>query len=678
MLTTVFIDYVRILVAGRQAEHALKASVQSVLAAYDPSLQSYGLYGVSLSEEEMTTLAREVSTRNLPSSDKASFSFTDTKANEQGIRVHGVHSLANAQVMEQEILEEMKYKAPVEFTLRLIEMFSNIRTETLQTNTFASNADELDKLIRLRDDHLKQAYHRWSEWEQANVIAGNDRQVLFHQLSQTENEIGQASSAGPLVGSKRNQEEEEARKQRLAQLRSSIDSIWSRLQVTSDRQIEADSSFFKEITRQLELAQQADSKVLQFLERLKTQQQAQSTSGQAAGSTSPLDAVFQQKWTLEEAYYASFKGQAGSVSSVNAGYHEQIRQRASSGSDHSAHMLTISELFANRHRLEQPRIASAEEDRLKREEAKRQTQQEMDLAKQQMMATGCDLSDIELYGKLEGPEGAAASFRKGLAAGIAETGATGSSIESAAGNPLDVPPETSGKASVSSLASLFSEIEKIRNDIYVNEYVLSNMNYRTIEFDSKKLPKPEALSRPAEHPLRKQEAEYILYGSPSCHLNLTLAYAEMYTTRLAIRTIEALLTPKSAAAAVTPWVMFLTAVAEGASKARVDMSRLTAGEQVELMARWPNVTLNYKDYIRLFYFLHPNYAGRLSRIQALLQVNTGTVLHNTAYYVRGELPVSVKLWFVPGLIKLLEWGNALDGTVRGSRYEWVARTAHSY
>lgn len=89
--------------------------------------------------------------------------------------------------------------------------------------------------------------------------------------------------------------------------------------------------------------------------------------------------------------------------------------------------------------------------------------------------------------------------------------------------------------------------EVMRNELYVNEYALTTFNYRTIALDKDQTGNPKASnerSDPRTHVLANQEVEYLLYGFSSCPANISSAYAEMFSLRLAIRTLEALLDPK--------------------------------------------------------------------------------------------------------------------------------------
>jgi hypothetical protein len=145
--------------------------------------------------------------------------------------------------------------------------------------------------------------------------------------------------------------------------------------------------------------------------------------------------------------------------------------------------------------------------------------------------------------------------------------------------------------------------------------------------------------------------EYIIYGLDSCLANQSAAYGEMFTLRLVIRSLEVLFDPKrGAGAALSPMLMILSALAEGAAAALQDMHQLVQGAEVPLSKITAKVaTFNYLDYLRLFLFLHGGNDSVISRIQALIEFNTGLGLESVYVSAQGQAVTSIKPWFVPYL-----------------------------
>lgn len=108
-------------------------------------------------------------------------------------------------------------------------------------------------------------------------------------------------------------------------------------------------------------------------------------------------------------------------------------------------------------------------------------------------------------------------------------------------------------------------------------------------------------------------------------MNLGAMEAELFMLRTGLRTIEALMKPGAAAAAASPLSFLLKALAEGVLKANQDVEALLKGEAVELPLV-KGLAMNYKDHLRLFYLLHSHDAAVMSRMQALMEWNTGVDL----------------------------------------------------
>jgi len=169
----------------------------------------------------------------------------------------------------------------------------------------------------------------------------------------------------------------------------------------------------------------------------------------------------------------------------------------------------------------------------------------------------------------------------------------------------------------------------------------------------------------------------MIYGSNSCAGNYSKAYAEMFAIRLGIRTLEALMEPRNEVLnAGSPLLVLLAAVAEGVMAAQTDMVKLLDGQAVPLSDKiGQTFTLHYKDYLRLFLLLHGRDKVMLSRMQALLQLNTGIDLRQKATYVQGSLTSTVRLWFLPGLMRAIRSVGVHDCIPAGNRCE-IHKTAY--
>ena len=146
---------------------------------------------------------------------------------------------------------------------------------------------------------------------------------------------------------------------------------------------------------------------------------------------------------------------------------------------------------------------------------------------------------------------------------------------------------------------------------------------------------------------KEGEIEYILYGMPSIKQNVALAYQQIFEIRLAIRMVEGLLENKHTC---NPLLILCTAIAYGIEHAIADTKKLKNGNCVSL-CKYIKKDLNYKDHLRLFLLMEQNNSVKMSRIAALIRANIGVNINVMYTYVVAQTRGSIKLWFLPGIIK---------------------------
>ncbi|MNI37287.1 hypothetical protein D3C73_913730 [compost metagenome] len=289
--------------------------------------------------------------------------------------------------------------------------------------------------------------------------------------------------------------------------------------------------------------------------------------------------------------------------------------------------------------------------------------------------------DTALYQKLQAPDRQAET---GLYQKYMEINGTQvAGVGSGTAFELEKPDQVSMNA-MNMLEAFTQVVEGVRDEVFINEFALMKFNYRTlgIEKDAAgQLKKNHELINPSQNKLAGQEVEYLLYGFSSCKANLTSAYGEMFAFRMAIRTIEAWMDPKKGLLNVgSPLLVLLTAAAEGAAKAFLDMNQLVTGNAVELSAKLApqTITLTYKDYLRLFLLIHSSDRKLMARMQALIELNTGKDLRQATTYLQGHSTSSVRLWFIPGMIKAMNGVGLLGCKVNGNRCEISKSAVNSY
>ncbi|WP_117168154.1 DUF5702 domain-containing protein [Paraliobacillus sediminis] len=147
----ILIDYARILAAEQQTEYALQSAVRSSLASYQSELRNYGLFGIE--ESEAQDIFDKIIKANIESDvDEESFQFINPKIVDSSLVAS--RPLANPDILENQILEEMKYKAPVEITKNLLEKFSFVSEAMRSASEFVDIAEEIQEDFEDREELL--------------------------------------------------------------------------------------------------------------------------------------------------------------------------------------------------------------------------------------------------------------------------------------------------------------------------------------------------------------------------------------------------------------------------------------------------------------------------------------------------------------------------------------------
>ena len=120
----VLIDLVRYELAERQTERAVKAAARSVMSEYETPLREYGLFGRDDDTAEMNELFASILERNFVAKDRQTgFAYLDIAYQAGSGSVSPLYSLGNQQILRDQVSEDMKYQAPIEFALGLVDKF---------------------------------------------------------------------------------------------------------------------------------------------------------------------------------------------------------------------------------------------------------------------------------------------------------------------------------------------------------------------------------------------------------------------------------------------------------------------------------------------------------------------------------------------------------------------------
>ncbi len=729
LFQALFADLIRLQLAERENELALKAALRSVMSRYDRSLAAYGLFGLNWAESGSVPLYMDYLTRNLAGGE--GYRYLDLQPDRMNSGIEPVYTLANPDVLKRQIVQEMKLKAPVEFITELLDKFQKTKADKAmsQAKMYGDSMRELEKLHWKREEALDKA------WEKAQAMLGHveaagttlngnlsrletlagqignrtEEQVLAavsdaERMIQSLNErirqlqqnmyslslamasltgkegpgaamaLGQAMSAvqTELNEASRLLSEESGRLTELKRLLADMAEYAllfgssKQLVAATEQKLDVD---YRALCTALDQAEEQQTKWLAELERYKSA---------GTGESHLSEGLLLLSSAYDMAYFSRYKTEAARIPASLHGlalrWAEQAWWNTSQWGKVAEELQGLLELSAGfksgRAALEAERQAKNQTDRNEEEQQRKKIGGS--LADIRKAVTGCSSGngEIALYAKLGGPDSLTGKYSvySKLAAASPGVNRPGTDTDASMGLGLDIISQFSGL------------LTGLRDELFINEYALDKFNYRTWGVgEAAQQQGAPARSNPGGHPLVRQEAEYLLYGFNSCDLNLSAAYGEMFLLFFGIRTAEALMDPAAGAAgAVAPLAALLKAAAEGAARAVQDVHTLTGGGAVSLFQKLGAFKVTYKDMLRVMLLLHPNQSSVLIRMQALLELNTGIDLTQTTTYVQGTSSGSVNVWFLPGVLRAIGKTGAVSLDLEEGRFRFRQTAVYAY
>lgn len=730
----IFIDYARMAAASRQTESILQAASRSVLSAYERELQvRYGLYGVSRSSGE--AIYANVLENSLVHDADGTIRLLDTRFERQSLQLE--RELGRYGVFKRQIMEEMKYKAPIDFTIELVQRLKPMSKVMKQASTAAKTLESMRKLYEQREKALSRALTLQKEARDAvfkarfnvmisatgspqlndrplgEISAADDAAAQNGAYVQALQQLEQMQNAAPNSSGAAGKSEDDEREDSRSQLRKSVDAYRSGVQANAGELGGAASSvldkhgrWLKEAEEEIANAQETNERMKQVVAESK-RQAANSGYDRVAGSNtaaSPsedaetkaaLEAIGDanasaEKLLMADSYFNDYKREIREQSSAYERFSSASAQYGSaasaglSGTGGSGPMKSaVTEMFAqwNAYRSQYGNegggvIASREAGASERTrgDAERKAKEVQANAK-----LGEAKSLIDRLRSISGGENAKAFntvtryFEDNVRFNELSVQA-----DPSAGNTDWSNAHESEASSMNMMDMLFSGmaeiLEQLRDELYMNEYAAGHFK----SFDPTKL---KALLKGGQDAslqealkLDNQELEYIIYGLNSVTGNIASAYGEIFLIRLAIRTMEGFSEAKSLG---HPLLILAGALLYGIEKSLEDMNDLVQNGELTL-SKYVKVKLTYKDHLRLFMLLHGNNERMMSRMLALIRHSTGKDPASLYTYAVGTGKASVRVWFLPGVVGWLNGLKPTMGGVSGNRYHTERTAAFAY
>ncbi|CAM3524235.1 hypothetical protein [Marinicrinis lubricantis] len=691
LFQAVFVDFARIKAAEYETERALKAALRSIYAGFDKDLTAYGLYGVANPDAAESRMTELVQKNGSTEEGDGLFPHADL----HGVEVRHTFTLADHTVFEQQILEEMKYAAPIEFMTELYDSWngSGLNQNMQEASKLSKQIEELEAIIEKREKALDDAWDQVEEFiglsglmaEIANKYSSRFSEINelaskigVHQLGEVQQSIEDinrrleskrqnlanlSAQAAAQAQNSENGQPSPTILESMGNIRSQINSLNEQLSNLTEL-MENIVAYTALITQTLADLSDDSSRVQAeqkgIVDKLKEAEAANKELEEKLAKYS--HEVTEGVQVYDPSFFQDYQTKiGGSVSVFNGLVHKFNTTSFITGDRYTrVHNDLVDQVqqIGSRAAATYQELLIPEQKRkdnnqkVKDEKEKQKNRTKDTLSKISNLLNSCSVDYSTSYMRLEGiaDDGLYQKYLKFNKQGGSESGH----------DTIELDDESKvGKDALNLTDKISSLLLTARDEAYLNEFALTRFNYRTLvspeEAKSTGRPTSYSLSHPYEHPLMQQEAEYILYGFGSCELNHGAAFSEMYLTRLAIHLAEELAKPnKGIAMFGSPLLVFLWAVAEAAIHAWGDMQQLVAGKEIPLSDRWAkSFLLDYKDYLRIFYFLHSNDAKMMSRMQALIELNTGDDLLKRPVYTEAVATFSLKPVFIPFVLSWL-------------------------
>lgn len=701
MFVAVFIDYARIGAMKVQAERLSHAAVRSVMSSYMPELQQrYGLFAHS-GEQGDFIMSKVLNDSTKPVPHQDGVSILPMQLDSSGLVFE--RELGRYDHFNQQIQEEMKYKAPIDFLYEAVTRFKPLSEDLKQA---AHSVDILRKLQKLYDKREKSLEQAIKKRREAAKTAEKVAKLVMDPPSSYFSDSPLGGNIRSLAdGAARYQDyyskftEDEARESllrvyglELSEYRMDLTGVLHRL---GNARTEAESTHkqkIEEANNLIEEAKQLNEQMKQVIKdgEARAANQAYdkvsqaSTPGKGVSASGNLNGAELRKKTEElvrkDSEFAAFtNSQSRQLTDFMSAQQKVIT------AENSLRNLTDGDTY---HKRSAVLTANKEIQRYMDSYVKSsgsnlidQSAQEIDdyraadkerakVDKQSQQKLNEAQNKIKLLVAAAGLEESSKQFNE-LKSYFDESISFNqtSSEESVSTEMADDPYDAGGDA-MTNLDQMFGGmsgfIDVLGDELFQNEYAMhyfssvdlsllsgSKTNNSTLEPESFFLPE-------------SQELEYIIYGFHNPYGNITAAYGEVFTIRLAIRTMEGLVESSKLG---NPLLILSKAILYGLEHALADMNALADDGKVELSKYAKQISVTYRDHLRFFLLAHSNNEKKMSRMMALIRLNTDIDLTKSYTYASGQTGMKMKLWFLPGITNMLGViSGSADRVENGSVY----------
>ncbi|MFF2481825.1 hypothetical protein [Paenibacillus sp. NPDC058071] len=716
LFSSVLIDYARLATLNKMTEDAARAGTRSVLSAFDDGLyERYGLFGRGGTDgEELFRRSAQANLERQRSLTGRSFRMVDAKLTD--VKLNDAAYLGSHPIFKRQVLEEMKYKAPIDFTIDLLSKFAPL-SETLKEGTAAIDTLErlrklyekrqslLETIVSLQEEAAEEAEKGGlpglipvdgSKAAQLNANAMAEDYELYASWVRTDMELIK-NGKKPKYAAQRQAYEQNARTllDRLQKEDGKLAKLHDALRLKAITALAEAQSVNDEMKAVAELAEQSPSKAGydRVSEHSSTQESGDFDNSGADRQLADIrrtarEVILPDGWFSE--YREELMQQSKAYDKISlsiSNFASTLQAALGTGYSYSSVLKGQVRQMQEKY-VEYKKVYFGERSLI---ELRRETVDQGDVRKrlrEQNNKAGSlwkqgrkMLSGLEQPGEGGNRETFELVKQRYEHNRLFNEVAAGEEDFSGDGKPLKDAYDQA-EASVDRMDGLFAGmadmLERARDSVYAGEYVLQRFHAFQPEYLKESFTGGDrgqgALSSRMD--FQFQEAEYILYGFHRPLANVAASYGELFGVRMAIRTTEGLIECRSAG---HPLLILGCAVIYGLEKTIEDFIGLATNGKAPL-SKYAKIDLTYSDYLRLFMLLHggADSPPRLSRMIAVIEQNNGVTLAGVPAAVSGEVKAEMAFWFLPGVMKAIGAFGAWEGAVNGNRYEATKTMGWSY
>ncbi|MEK4563615.1 DUF5702 domain-containing protein [Alkalihalobacillus sp. FSL R5-0424] len=701
IFNAVLIDYVRIMAAERKLDQAVKAAARSTMSSFDKSMMgSYGLFGFKGDE---ANIFEKVVREHLDTGAEDYFKFAEARYVDDSASVsfNSDMMVASKDTFEYQILEDMKYKAPLEIGESILEGFLQISGEMKKASQFVDVASEVQKEIDARDEDVEKARKELTSAEEklkplVENFGGSSGRIsvypevksladVAHHMEEYLEDKKKAEENLDDEASDEDEDEKEEADKNIKRFQEQTEYVLK----TLNKDLKAINTHLVNAKNALFDAQDHNDKALEWIEKppennsYDNANQAKDTLAEGSkvdtGDTGDkvndgLDALkemiiddqfFDNVFIpLDDAIYNTSSTRGGDtlynfldkqVKEIDNG---DIKNSLLSLNQVAAIWKKVGEFEDTKEYIEKsieegkkiPKTSEDPEVEKIENEAEHEFKQAMK-GFEELLGLGADIKNYsDLLSKVE-------EYTEFAEHEAEQKELNMESKEEFADSSMDI------------VDMIFGAIGDIlinqRDKAYINEYILMRFSHNKFSASgAQKFGSSEA------------EVEFILYGLGTPQANVAAALGEIFAIRFAVNLIEAFTRPQTYVGNV-----FLGAIKYAFQETISDFVAISRDRDFiffTISQHGPGAfRTGYSDYLRLFLYAHPE-GNKMQRTLARIDQKTGNDLKEMPTYLTGEAEIAVELWFLPGVVNLLGNTGLLNGHMEDGEFRIRKQAIYSY